>query len=139
MHRRRPDQPRSMYAGVLGDMVHMAKPTTEADPVGVYASLLAMAGAAIGSDAYVQIGNTRHPLFVWPPLFRNTGSGRKGEATNTARTFFRNAYPATDEFMVTGLSSGEGLIERIRDPEDEEDDGGSNDKRLPAVVPRPAQ
>ena len=129
----------AMYAGVLGDMVHMANPTTEADPVGVYASLLAMAGAAIGSDAYVQIGNTRHPLFVWPLLFGNTGSGRKGEATNTARTFFRNAYPATDEFMVTGLSSGEGLIERIRDPEDEEDDGGSNDKRLLVVEPEFAQ
>ena len=128
-----------MYAGILGRMIVAADPTTEADPVGVYASLLAMAGSAIGTSAYVQIGNTRHPLIIWPLLFGNTGSGRKGEATNTARVFFRSSYPEADEFTVTGLSSGEGLIERIRDQEDEEDKGGTEDKRLLVVEPEFAQ
>jgi Protein of unknown function (DUF3987) len=128
-----------MFAGILGEMVHTAGPTTEADPVGIYASLLAKAGAAIGPDAYVQIGNTRHPLLIWALLFGNTGSGRKGEATNTARTFFRISYPGADDFTVTGLSSGEGLIERIRDVRDEEDDGGTEDKRLLVIEPEFAQ
>src|SRR5512135_2668205 len=98
-----------------------------------------MAGAAIGPDTYVQIGNTRHPLFVWWLLFGNTGSGRKGEATNTGRTFFRISYPAAGDFMVTGLSPGEGLIERIRDVQDEEDSGGTEDKRLLVIEPEFAQ
>jgi hypothetical protein len=120
----------AMFAGILGEMMEAARPTTEADPVGVYASLLAMTGAAIGEGTYVQIGSTRHPLLIWPLLFGGTGSGRKGEATNTASIFFRNSYPGADNFTARGLSSGEGLIERIRDVEDEEDKGGTEDKRL---------
>jgi hypothetical protein len=125
----------TMYAGILGELVRAAEPTTEADPAGIYASLLAMAGAAIGYDTYVQIGNTRHPLLIWPLLFGGTGSGRKGEATNTAATFFRSAYSAAADFTVQGLSSGEGLIERIRDIEDENDKGGTEDKRLLVIEP----
>ncbi len=124
-----------MFAGILGEMVWAADPTTEADPVGVYVSLLAKAGAAIGRNPYVQIGNTRHPLIICPLLFGQTGSGRKGEATQTAATFFRRACPDAAEFTVTGLSSGEGLIERIRDTRDENDDGGTEDKRLLVIEP----
>jgi hypothetical protein len=76
---------------------------------------------------------------LWPLLFGNTGSGRKGEATNTGRFFLRHAYERSHEFTVTGLSSGEGLIERIRDQVDEEDTGGTEDKRLLVIEPEFAQ
>ena len=39
---------RVMFHGLLGEIVEQAAPTTEADPVGVYVSLLAGAGALIG-------------------------------------------------------------------------------------------
>jgi len=39
----------SMYAGILGAIVDAARPTTEADPVGIYASLLAGTGVIIGA------------------------------------------------------------------------------------------
>lgn len=118
-----------MYAGILGEIVDAASPTTEADPVGIYASLLAGVGAFIGPGPYVRIGNTRHPLLIWPLLLGRTGSGRKGEATGTAEIFLRRAAPeSADRRTVSGLSSGEGLIERIRDV-DSDDDTGS-DKRL---------
>ena len=118
-----------MFAGILGEMVEAVRPTIETDPVGVYASLLAMTGAAIGEGTRVRIGSTRHLLLIWPLLFGGTGSGRKGEATNTASIFFRNSHPGADNFTARGLSSGEGLIERIRDVEDKEDKG-TEDKRL---------
>lgn len=120
-----------MYHGLLGEITATVAPHTEADPVGVYASLLAGAGVAIGPTPYVQVGNTRHPLLIWPLLFGRTGSGRKGEATNTAEPFIRTAEPAAAEFIVGGLSSGEGLIERIRDPSGK--DEGVTDKRLLVV------
>ena len=76
--------------------------TIETDPVGVYASLLAMTGAAIGEGTRVRIGSTRHLLLIWPLLFGGTGSGRKGEATNTASIFFRNSHPGADNFTARG-------------------------------------
>jgi hypothetical protein len=119
-----------MYSGLVGEIVSAASPHTEADPVGVYVSLLAGAGVAIGGTPFIQVGNTRHPLLIWPLLFGRTGSGRKGEATNTAEPFIQAAEPAATEFMVSGLSSGEGLIERIRDASDDGKDPGVADKRL---------
>lgn len=131
-----PPAPNSaIYHGVLGDIVNTAAPTTEADPVGVYVSLLASASAVIGRSPYVQIGNTRHPLLIWALLFGRTGTGRKGEATDTADVFIRQAMVDVGDLFVTGLSSGEGLIERIRDPKDENDRGGTEDKRLRVLEP----
>lgn len=135
----------AMFCGVLGEIVTAADPTTEADPVGVLASLLASAGVVIGPSPHVQVGNTRHPLLVWPLLFGRTGSGRKGEAGQTAETFIRTAAPDSAGFTVSGLSSGEGLVERIKDPcEVGEDEirrkksaggAGTTDKRLLVVEP----
>ena len=120
-----------MYAGVLGEITSAAAPTTEADPAGIYVSLLAGAGVLIGPGPYVKVGNTRHPLLIWPLLMGRTGSGRKGEATSAAEVFLRQAAPdSMDELTVTGLSSGEGLIERIRDEGD-----GDEHKRLLVIEP----
>ncbi len=45
----------------------------------------------------------------------------------------RQADRDLESIYATGLSSGEGLIERIRDIEGPEDKGGTNDKRLLVV------
>ncbi|WP_181448915.1 DUF3987 domain-containing protein [Nonomuraea aridisoli] len=126
---------RAMFYGLPGELVQAADPTTEADPVGVLASALAACGAVIGPGPYVQIGNTRHPLLIWPLLFGRTGSGRKGQATDTAEIFLNNAGVGYADLCVTGLSSGEGLIERIRDPDSPDDPGGTMDKRLSVTEP----
>lgn len=115
-----------IFTGILGEITAAAVPSTEADPVGIFASLLAGTGAFIGPDPHVQVGNIRHPLLIWPLLMGRTGSGRKGEATTTSEIFLRMAKPSSyDEIAVSGLSSGEGLIERIKDGEH-----GHDDKRL---------
>jgi hypothetical protein len=125
-----------MFHGILGQIVDAADGTTEADPVGVYASLLAGAGVLMGPRPHVMVGNTRHPLLIWPLLFGRTGSGRKGEATGTAEIFLlSSSIGPWAPLFVSGLSSGEGLIERIRDVRDEEDKGGSEDKRLVVIEP----
>jgi hypothetical protein len=117
------------YRGILGDITAEAAPTTEADPAGIYTSLLAGTGVLIGSGPYVRVGNLRHPLRIWPLLMGRTGSGRKGEATSIAEIFLRTAKPYTfPEITVGGLSSGEGLIEQIRDEV-------HDDKRLLVIEP----
>lgn len=62
-------------------------------------------------------------------MFGSTGTGRKGESEGTARLFLAKVSGFPD-IWTTGLSSGEGLIERLRDPKDEDDSGGTDDKRL---------
>ena len=119
-----------MFHGVLGDIAAAADPGTEADKVGVYGSLLSATGALIGSGPYVRIGNLRHPLLIWSLLIGRTNIGRKGEATGTAMHVVRQAREDVYGITEGGLSSGEGLIERIRDADDEEDLGGCEDKRL---------
>lgn len=135
----------AMFHGLLGEIVDAADPHTEGDPVGVLVSLMAGVGALLNQQPHVMIGNTRHPLLIWPILFGQTGSGRKGEASSASRQFLRRASPYFDEISVTGLSSGEGLIERVKDPvETDEEEGGSrrrvewpgtDDKRLMITEP----
>ncbi len=126
----------AIYRGLLGEIVLRVDggPHTEADPVGVLVTLIAAAGVLIGRATHVQIASTRHPLLVWPLLFGATGTGRKGESASTARLFLDPA-PEFAQLAITGLSSGEGLIERIRDPRDEDDPGGTEDKRLFVLEP----
>lgn len=94
----------------LGELVAQVEPFTEADPVGVLASLLGSCGVHIGPDAHMLIGMERHPLVVWPMLIGPTGSGRKGTAWGAAKLLLTHAAP---DFVATnvhsGLSSGEGL------------------------------
>ncbi len=121
-----------MFRGVIGEIVEAADTGTEADKVGVYASLLSATSALIGHEPHVRIGNTHHPLLVWSLLIGRTNIGRKGEATTTAMRVVRKAHSEVYDITESGLSSGEGLIERIRDRdlEDEDDQGGTEDKRL---------
>ena len=116
----------AMYRGILAGITEAAEPTTEADPPGIYASLQAGAGVLAGAGPYVRIGNVRHPLLIWPLLMGRTGSGRKGEATTIAEVFLYHAKVATfPGITVSGLSSGEGLIEQVRD-----DGPRADDRRL---------
>lgn len=119
-----------MYHGILGEITLAAAPTTEGDPVGILVSLLTGISADIGPCSatnprpYVRIGNDRHPLLVWGFLLGRTSTGRKGSATGTAELFLTRACPSYFTYVTSGLSSGEGLIERVRDDE------GGDDKRL---------
>jgi hypothetical protein len=129
-----PSCDKGIFRGLLGDIAEIADPGTEADKVGVYASLLSATSALIQSP-FVRIGNTQHPLLVWSLLIGRTNTGRKGEATATAMRVVREGSEVIAEITESGLSSGEGVIERIRDVRDEEDDGGTEDKRLLVIEP----
>ncbi|MFI8085526.1 DUF3987 domain-containing protein [Kitasatospora sp. NPDC086009] len=119
-----------VFCGWVGDTVRDLDPTTEADPVAVLVNLLSAGGAAIGPGPFMWIGNDRHPALIWALTVGATAAGRKGAATNTARRLLKAAAP---DFIATntrsGLSSGEGLIEMVRDG-DGDKDPGVIDKRL---------
>ncbi|GAA4859721.1 DUF3987 domain-containing protein [Kitasatospora terrestris] len=121
----------AVFQGWVGQTVRDLDPTTEADPVGVLVNLLSAAGAMLGSGPHLRIGNDTHPALIWALTIGATAAGRKGAGTNTARLLLAAAEP---EFfkgnMLSGLSSGEGLIEAVRDGDPtKEDDPGVIDKR----------
>ncbi|MES2210085.1 MAG: bifunctional DNA primase/polymerase [Chloroflexota bacterium] len=97
------------YHGPLGEIVRAVAPHTEADPVGVLGTLLAMVGAAMGGLRYIYQGSAQAPnLFV--VLVGDSSTGRKGTAGSIAREVMNRAYPEWSQLIVAGLGSGEGLV-----------------------------
>jgi hypothetical protein len=127
------------YYGLAGDMVQAMEPNTESDPAGLLVMLLSVIGNVIGRGAHFRVEEDRHYCKIWPVLVGETAKGRKGTALNRIRRLMQSVDPDWYESCIaTGLSSGEGVMERLRDPVIEEDeegaprmfDPGAPDKRL---------
>lgn len=108
---------RAAYVGIVGDIVDVLAPQTEADPAALLIQLLAMFGDVIGRSAHFRVEADTHYLALFVVLVGKTAKGRKGVSEGRARHFFGSI----DEQWITqcqasGLSSGEGLIAAIRDP-----------------------
>lgn len=121
--------------GYPGVVVRSILPYTEADPAAILLQLLAAAGAYIGGVPHVFAGDSEHPARVWPLIVGKTSSGAKGTGWASVRRIIKAASVTFTEHMVGGLSSGEGLIERVRDPHGDDPDAkdydpGVTDKRL---------
>jgi hypothetical protein len=105
------------FHGIAGEVVRAMEPHTEADPASILIQFLSAFGAACGRSAYVQVEGDRHPAQLWAVLVGETAKGRKGTSWGRIRQLFELACPefARDR-VVSGLSSGEGVIWAVRDP-----------------------
>jgi hypothetical protein len=127
--------------GLAGDIVRTIEPHTEGDPVAVLAYTLTMAGSAFGPGPYALVGASRHRGNLFALCVGRTARGRKGTAHSEAERPIKLADPEWGTRIVGGLSSGEGLIQEVRDPtytrnrdgEEVVDDPGATDKRLLVV------
>jgi len=149
-----------VFYGPVGKFVKAVASETEADPIGIYATILAGIGNMAGRGPHWIATTTYHPMLIYPLLIGNTASGAKGDANSIAQYVLREVDLATDPQQRwtnlhnrNGLSTGEGLIHRVRDPkvkivpaEDTGDDNfkgpteeivdaGVTDKRLFVVEP----
>jgi hypothetical protein len=121
------------YHGLLGEIVRVLEPETEADPVAILTQLLVAFGTAVGRDAYFQIEASRHHPHEFLLLVGDTARARKGTSWDHARRVICEADPTLSERILTGLSSGEGLVWAVRDPTAQ--DAGVSDRRLLALEP----
>jgi hypothetical protein len=126
--------------GLPGKIIDAVAPYTEAHPAAMLVQYLAEYGALIGPSAHVEVDNRRHPARLYPLIVGRTSSGAKGTSYGVARALFRASERADPEAFgaplrrVSGLSSGEGLIQLVRDGNpDNDDDPGVTDKRLLVV------
>lgn len=136
------------FHGLAGKIVEAIDRHTEADPVAVLMQFVVFFGNAAGRNCYTTVGSKRHYPNLFGVLVGSTSKGRKGTSLGWIETLFKRADPQWYDISVTsGLSSGEGLINAVRDKktrvgdggEEEVLDDGAEDKRLLVIEEEFAQ
>ncbi len=119
------------FHGLVGEYVRIVEPHSEADPAALLLTVLTMAGNAIGRGPHVQIEADRHPPQLYLLLVGDSARARKGVSRGRAEQLLRLADPEwADEQIVEGMSTGEGLLERLRERVPDEDDEEDQDDEL---------
>ncbi len=105
------------FYGLAGEFVALVEPHSEADPVALLLQFLVGFGNVIGRSAHFTAESHRHYCNLNCTLVGNTSKGRKGSSLSHARRVLGMIdEPWATNGIVSGLSSGEGLIWQVRDP-----------------------
>jgi len=119
------------FYGVFGEYINAIADFIEPAPVGPLVQMLSCFSNVVGSGPYYKIGATIHKLNIFTVIVGRTAKSRKGTGWDIARDVMKLVdYQWWDNKIKTGLSSGEGLIVEVRDPEPDSNDPGKLDKRL---------
>src|ERR1035441_9699578 len=104
------------YHGLAGEVVRRIEPETEADPVALLLIFLVIFGNVIGRSAHFLVSGGRHSGNLFLGLVGATSAGRKGTASSGVMSLFRLVdQDYCDHCVTSTLSSGEGLIQAVRD------------------------
>ncbi|MGB8478669.1 MAG: bifunctional DNA primase/polymerase [Acidobacteriaceae bacterium] len=119
------------FTGLPGEFVRLYEPATESDPHALLSTFLTVFGCIAGSSPHFYIEGARHTANLFNVLVGKSSKSRKGTSGKHVLNFF-DLFE--HEFLLnrrpSGMSSGEGLIEAIRDSRGVDDKGGVSDKRL---------
>ncbi|MHB8290620.1 MAG: YfjI family protein [Acidimicrobiales bacterium] len=108
--------PDAAFCGLIGEIVGVLSPATEADPAAILAQLLVGLGSALGRHPHYRVGASRHGTNEFVILVGPSGSGRKGSSWDAVEAVLADIDDAfVAGRIVCGLSSGEGLIWHVRD------------------------
>ncbi len=124
------------YHGILGELVRFIEPHTESDPIAVLVQAVVAVGNFIGRKIFIRVEQTRHFLVLFVILVGATSKGRKGTSWDHVLRFFPMSADTWKEHRImSGLSSGEGLIATVRDRATRDAEDGApppepDDKRL---------
>lgn len=113
------------YHGLPGAFVEATRPHTEADDAALLIQFLTACGHSFGRGAYFEAEGSRHYGNLFATLVGRTGGGRKGTSLDRVLVPFKKLN-STPLRISHGLSSGEGLIHAVRDPDGA--DPGAKDK-----------
>lgn len=119
------------FHGLAGRVVRTLDPHTEADPAGLLICFLAAFGNIVGAGPHASADASKHPARLNVLLVGKTAKARKGTAwANIVRPMALADPGWAMECMVSGLSSGEGLIAEVRDPGEDQLAGVPDKRRL---------
>ncbi len=133
----RPKLAREALYGLAGKIVETIQPYTEADPVATLSQTATLVGNLVGPGPHALVERDEHPCRLFTGLVGRTAGARKGTSLSTPRHLVgRLDDQWRRERFKQGLSSGEGLIENVRDPmDDEEEPEEPLDRRLMVIEP----
>lgn len=104
------------FHGLAGDIVAAIAPRTEADPVAILSQFLVAFGNVVGRQAYYPVEADHHRANEYVVLVGPSAKGRKGSSWSQVKRIITTIDSAWAETrIVSGLSSGEGLIWQVRD------------------------
>jgi hypothetical protein len=129
------------YRGLLGEVVMAMAQHTEASLVAILLQLLVGFGSAVGRGPHVRVGETEHHANEFVLIVGRSARARKGDSKGAALRIPSDADEDWAKRILSGLSSGEGLIYHVRDAQERPNrkreieivDAGEDDKRLLAV------
>lgn len=131
-----PKIPAGAFPPSLQSAVDAACLGTEAHPMAVALHYVVYFASHIGQQRFIKIGNARHSLDIYGILVGRTGKV-KGTAEEQVIHIEKLAITHLEKIAgyvpprrLSGLSSGEGLIQAIKDQEGEDAEKGVVDKRL---------
>jgi hypothetical protein len=102
--------------GLAGEVVRTIEPHTESDPVALLIQTIVYFGSAIGRGPYYQIEDDKHYTNLFADLVGESSYSRKGTSAGRVRALFLRIDTQWSLTCIDGgLSSGEGIIHRIRD------------------------
>jgi hypothetical protein len=148
----KPLDPAAFY-GLAGEVVETIKPNTESDPAALLLNFLICFGNAAGRGPYAIAEADHHGGNLFVVLVGESAKARKGSATGRIKALFERVDPAwVNTRILSGASSGEGIIWAVRDPIEKTqavkekgkytgeyqtviDDQGVSDKRMLLVEP----
>ncbi|HVQ12647.1 MAG TPA: hypothetical protein VMS40_03615, partial [Vicinamibacterales bacterium] len=116
------------YHGILGEMVELISPNTEADPCALFIQILVRFSACLGRTAYFTVGATRNYLNEFACIVGATGVG-KGQGGDWSDAIFERCATGWACPSWGGFGSGESIPYFLRDGEPGEQ-GLQSDKRL---------
>lgn len=103
--------------GLPGEFVQCVSPYSEADPAALLVQFLTAAGNCLGGGPSYPVEANRHRLNLYTVIVGTTAKARKGTSWGQVRALFEQIDRTwTTTRVLSGLSSGEGLIWAVRDP-----------------------
>jgi hypothetical protein len=107
---------KAAYYGLAGEVVTTLLPHTESDPAALLLQYLASIGNVIGRQPFIRIANANHYPNLFTLIVGRTARSRKGTSAQDIRVIMESAAPDwVRDNVKSGISSGEGIIEKIRD------------------------
>ena len=129
-----PDWPEPLgeaaYHGPAGEFVRLIEPYTEADSAAILVQFLVGFGNLCGPASFRFAGGVAHHLNEYAVIVGDTSRARKGTSWAEVSRFLENVDGEWATHRVTsGLSTGEGLIWHVRDPQEADEHGNGDDDR----------
>ena len=110
--------PIALY-GAVGDVVKKLEPHTEAHPAALLIQYLIALGNVLGRGAYCGAESDRHYPNLFGAIVGNTADGKKGTSWGRVISLMKEVDPDWSKGnIVSGLGSGEAVIDKLKDPSD---------------------